>query len=162
MNHEESKIHPAFYALVKKALDTGELIYFVQISTMLNCNSFFCRVIIPEFEGGLVELIKVASEADSLQPYGGHYFTFRLPFSGLHVDWELLFNPDNPGLPPDFLCAEDIDSDPEIYCQTVQFWDSQMDDCLTKLLHRLSQIYRRYQVNCKQCVCSALSLPKLN
>lgn len=122
MNGEEDNIHPAFFAFVEKALAS-------------------------EFEGGPVELIKVASRADFVHPHTGHYFTFRLPFSGKCVDWELLFDPENPARPPDFLCVEDINCDPEIYCQTVQFWDSGQSDCLIELLHQLKQIYKIYQVS---------------
>ncbi|XP_057378122.1 BRISC and BRCA1-A complex member 2-like [Daphnia carinata] len=122
MNEEENSIHPAFFALVEKALAS-------------------------EFKGGPVELIKVASEADFVHPHSGHYFTFRLPFSGKCVDWEIIFDPENPAQPPDFLCMEDINCDPGIYCQMVQFWDSQQSDCLVELLPQLNKIYKRYQVS---------------
>ncbi|KAI9553271.1 hypothetical protein GHT06_021167 [Daphnia sinensis] len=122
MNGEENNIHPAFFALVEMALAS-------------------------EFEGGPVELVKVSSEADFVHPHTGHYFTFRLPFSGKCVNWELLFDPENPAQPPDFLCVEDIHCDPEIYLQTVHFWDPRQPDCLVKLLHQLNMIYKRYQIS---------------
>lgn len=154
MNGEEDNIHPAFFAFVEKALASGKLIHVVCISIVLICNTFFFLLFIQEFEGGPVELIKVASRADFVHPHTGHYFTFRLPFSGKCVDWELLFDPENPARPPDFLCVEDINCDPEIYCQTVQFWDSGQSDCLIELLHQLKQIYKIYQVRHKQLILS--------
>ncbi|EFX85715.1 hypothetical protein DAPPUDRAFT_308966 [Daphnia pulex] len=122
MDDMENKIHPSFSDLVETALDF-------------------------EYPGGPLELSKVTSEDDFVKPYTGHHFTFRIPYSGTFVEWEILFDPENPTQPPDFVCADDINCDPDSYCQMMQFWDLQSPDCLAKLVSQLIHIYKEYQIS---------------
>lgn len=79
----------------------------------------------------------------------GHFFTFRVPYAGTSVDWEILFDLKHPTQPPDFVCAEDVTYDPMIYPKLVQSWDFHADDSLIKLFGGLTKVYRQYQVKIK-------------
>lgn len=76
----------------------------------------------------------------------GHYFTFCLPFAGINVEWEILFDSLNPSRPPDFICSEDIECNPDTYTRVMEDWDFKSVDCLAKLIKDLNGIYQEYQV----------------
>ena len=84
-----------------------------------------------------------------MKHHTGHYFTFRIPYSGTCVEWEVLFDPENPAQPPDFVCADDINCDSKTYFQVMQVWDLQTPDSLAKLITQLIQIYKEHQVKYK-------------
>jgi len=100
-----------------------------------------------------VELAKVKYEssfnyqADSLEPKG-HYFTFKLPYAGNTVEWEVLFDRKQPTKAPDFvLCGpEYMVCDPSMYSRVVQTWNTQDPLCLSKLLPILKFLYSEHQV----------------
>lgn len=135
------KIIPAFVAIVNKALETGKFTCFRIIDRESLIYSFV------EFPGGSLELCKVTAEQETKETaQTGHYFTFCLPYAGVNVEWEILFDPLHPSCPPDFVCSEDIECDPNTYTRIVEDWDFKSVDCLAKLIKDLSGLYQEYQV----------------
>lgn len=78
----------------------------------------------------------------------GHYLTFRLPYAGSTIDWEVLFDRKQPTKAPDFvLCGpENMMCDPSLYSRVVQTWNIQDPLCLGKLLPILKFLYSEHQV----------------
>lgn len=88
----------------------------------------------------------MAEDESQNQTNTGHYFTLSLPFAGIAVEWEILFDPLQPSWPPDFICAEDIHCNPDVYCRLIKGWNFESNDCLAKLIKDLTKVYQEYQV----------------
>lgn len=99
---------------------------------------------------GAVELLSIAnseSEPCKSDEANGEHLTFSISYAGASHIWEIAFDAQHPQSPPDFLCvSEDFDYDPDTYTQISRSWDIADVHCISKLLQKLYQIFKLYQV----------------
>lgn len=82
----------------------------------------------------------------------GNTFTLNIPYAGKNLQWEVLFNDEDPTLAPDFDIINDTFlTDPAIdtiskHLPTLTNWDVKNSKCLVNVVREMLVLYKRYQL----------------